>query len=85
MKTGYPLEEDIEAVASYYVLPGLKHAIDHVLEAARKFNDPLDELWWCEAHGRPIDVFEKITPKECLYVGRPGPCEPAAALVVLDE
>ncbi len=54
-----------------------------VLAAARRVANPVDELWWCKTHGRPIDVFEKITPKECLYVGRPGDCEPAPALIVL--
>jgi len=53
-----------------------------ILEAARLVADPMDELWFCKAHGYAIDRFDGLTPKECLYVGRPGDCEPVAALVI---
>ncbi|KKM76524.1 hypothetical protein LCGC14_1379400 [marine sediment metagenome] len=52
------------------------------VEAARLVADPMDELWFCKAHGYAIDRFDGLTPKECLYVGRPGDCEPVAALVI---
>ncbi len=51
-------------------------------EAARKYADPLDGLWWCETHGYRIDRFEGVTPEHCLYEGRPGDCKPIAALIV---
>ena len=53
-----------------------------IVEAARKYADPLDELWWCENHGYRIDRFEGVTPENCLYEGRPGDCKPIAALIV---
>ncbi len=56
--------------------------VDLFVEAARLVADPMDELWFCKAHGYAIDRFDGLTPKECLYVGRPGDCEPVAALVV---
>ena len=52
-------------------------------EAARKYANPEDELWWCKAHARAIDTFVGLTPKTCLYDGRPGHCDPVAALIVL--
>ena len=54
-----------------------------IVNAARKVANPEDELWWCKAHARAIDKFDKLTPIECLYVGRPGDCKPVPALIVL--
>ena len=56
--------------------------IDALAEAARKYANPLDGLWWCEQHGYRIDRFEGVTPEHCLYEGRPGDCKPIAALIV---
>ncbi len=57
-------------------------AVATLKQAARKYADPLDELWWCENHGYRIDRFEGVTPENCLYEGRPGDCKPIAALIV---
>ena len=54
-----------------------------IVKAARLYANPEDELWWCKAHARAIDTFDGLTPKTCLYDGRPGHCDPASALIVL--
>jgi hypothetical protein len=81
------LEEHIDFFDAMYLDAGvtLGGHLGVVVNAARRMNDPLDELWWCKTHDRPIDRFNQLKPIECLYRGRPGPCEPIAALIVTKE
>ncbi len=71
---------------SEHVINRIRSESDDValfVDAARRYANPEDELWWCKAHARAIDTFDGLTPKTCLYDGRPGHCDPASALIVL--
>ncbi len=71
----YPAEEAVAIIVEAIIV-----------EAARKYANPLDEFWYCEAHDRDIDIFDDaLKPKSCLYEGRSGDCKPILVLVVRKE